>query len=147
MRGSAACTPWFAVAESSLPVPLNTFAAQALKFPVPLRREFLCKALSNRHFRSRSETCRDQNCENSLIFSLLAGYLMRRRVRIGLPAPPRSQAIWRGPEKSGYPTTGTAMHSHSVDAWEHQHVFLGEKHDRHERRTWSVVALTGVMMV
>ena len=39
------------------------------------------------------------------------------------------------------------MHSHSVDAWEHQHVFLGEKHDRHERRTWSVVALTGVMMV
>jgi cation diffusion facilitator family transporter len=39
------------------------------------------------------------------------------------------------------------MHSHSVDAWEHQHVFLGDKHDSHERRTWSVVALTGVMMV
>jgi cation diffusion facilitator family transporter len=39
------------------------------------------------------------------------------------------------------------MHSHSVDAWEHQHIFLGEKHDRHERRTWFVVALTGIMMV
>ena len=84
------CTPWFAVAESSLPVPLNTFAAQSLKFPVPLRREFLCKALSNMRFRSRAETCCDQNCENSLIFSLLAGYLMRRRVRIGLPPPPRT---------------------------------------------------------
>ena len=89
MRGSA-CTPWFAVAESSLPVPLNTFAAQSLKFPVPLRREFLCKALSNLRFRSRAETCCDQNCENSLIFSLLAGYLMRRRVRIRLPPPPRT---------------------------------------------------------
>ena len=76
--------------RTSLPVPLNTFAAQALKFPVPLRREFLCKALSNRRFRSRAETCRDQNCENSLIFSLLAGYLMRRPARIGLPPPPRT---------------------------------------------------------
>ena len=31
-----------------------------------------------------------KNCENSLIFSLLAGYLMRRRVRSGLPPPPRT---------------------------------------------------------
>jgi hypothetical protein len=89
-EGSASCTPWFAVTESSLPVPLNTFAAQSLKFPVPLRREFLCKALSNLRFRSRAETCYDQNCENSLIFSLLAGYLMRRRVRTRLPPPPRT---------------------------------------------------------
>ena len=89
-EGSASCTPWFAVAKSSLPVPLNTFAAQSLKFPVRLRREFLCKALSNLRFRSRAETCCDQNCENSLIFSLLAGYLMRRPVRIGLPPPPRT---------------------------------------------------------
>jgi cation diffusion facilitator family transporter len=34
-----------------------------------------------------------------------------------------------------------------MDAREHQHVFLGEKHSRHERRTWFVVALTAAMMV
>jgi len=39
------------------------------------------------------------------------------------------------------------MHSHSLDPWTHDHVFLGPKHDRNERRTWFVVALTTVMMV
>ena len=39
------------------------------------------------------------------------------------------------------------MHSHSLQQWRHEHVFLGEKHDRHERRTWSVVAITAAMMV
>jgi cation diffusion facilitator family transporter len=39
------------------------------------------------------------------------------------------------------------MHSHSVDRWTHDHVFLGEKHERNERRTWFVVGLTVVMMV
>jgi cation diffusion facilitator family transporter len=39
------------------------------------------------------------------------------------------------------------MHSHSVESWQHPHVFLGAKHDRHERRTWFVVALTAAMMV
>jgi cation diffusion facilitator family transporter len=39
------------------------------------------------------------------------------------------------------------MHSHSVDQWTHDHVFLGPKHARNERRTWFVVALTAVMMV
>jgi cation diffusion facilitator family transporter len=38
------------------------------------------------------------------------------------------------------------MHSHSVDQWTHDHVFLGQRHDRNERRTWFVVALTIVMM-
>ena len=38
------------------------------------------------------------------------------------------------------------MHSHSVDSWTHDHVFLGEKHAQNERRTWFVVALTVVMM-
>jgi cation diffusion facilitator family transporter len=38
-------------------------------------------------------------------------------------------------------------HSHAVDQWTHDHVFLGPKHDRNERRTWFVVALTIVMMV
>ncbi|MBX9843784.1 MAG: CDF family Co(II)/Ni(II) efflux transporter DmeF [Xanthobacteraceae bacterium] len=39
------------------------------------------------------------------------------------------------------------MHSHSLDQWTHQHVFLGRAHSRNERRTWLVVALTAVMMV
>jgi cation diffusion facilitator family transporter len=39
------------------------------------------------------------------------------------------------------------MHSHSLERWTHDHVFLGSKHARNERRTWFVVALTAVMMV
>jgi cation diffusion facilitator family transporter len=39
------------------------------------------------------------------------------------------------------------MHSHSLANWQHRHVYLGEKHGRHERRTWFVVALTAVMTV
>ncbi|HLL28891.1 MAG TPA: CDF family Co(II)/Ni(II) efflux transporter DmeF [Xanthobacteraceae bacterium] len=39
------------------------------------------------------------------------------------------------------------MHTHSSGDWQHEHVFLGERHARHERRTWLVVALTSTMMV
>ena len=39
------------------------------------------------------------------------------------------------------------MHSHSLDKWTHQHVFLGADHARNERRTWFVVGLTAAMMV
>jgi len=39
------------------------------------------------------------------------------------------------------------MHSHSVAPWTHHHAFLGAHHHQHERRTWSVVALTALMMV
>jgi cation diffusion facilitator family transporter len=39
------------------------------------------------------------------------------------------------------------MHSHSVTPWTHRHAFLGQHHHEHERRTWSVVALTALMMV
>jgi Co/Zn/Cd efflux system component len=39
------------------------------------------------------------------------------------------------------------MHTHSLDPWTHNHVFLGESHERNERRTWFVVGLTVVMMV
>jgi cation diffusion facilitator family transporter len=39
------------------------------------------------------------------------------------------------------------MHSHSLDRWTHKHVFLGARHERNERRTLFVVALTAVMMV
>ncbi len=39
------------------------------------------------------------------------------------------------------------MHSHSLDQWTHDHIFLGDRHEENERRTWFVVALTVVMMV
>ncbi|MBM1174971.1 CDF family Co(II)/Ni(II) efflux transporter DmeF [Microvirga arabica] len=39
------------------------------------------------------------------------------------------------------------MHHHTLHDWQHEHVFLGEHHDRHERRTWLVVGLTAAMMV
>jgi cation diffusion facilitator family transporter len=39
------------------------------------------------------------------------------------------------------------MHTHSISPWQHSHVFLGARHDRHERRTWFVVALTAAAMV
>ncbi|MCA1453407.1 CDF family Co(II)/Ni(II) efflux transporter DmeF [Bradyrhizobium sp. BRP22] len=39
------------------------------------------------------------------------------------------------------------MHSHSIDQWTHEHMFLGAKHEHNERRTWLVVALTTVMMI
>lgn len=36
--------------------------------------------------------------------------------------------------------------SHPLDAWRHEHVFLGSGHARNERRTWIVVGLTVTMM-
>jgi cation diffusion facilitator family transporter len=39
------------------------------------------------------------------------------------------------------------MHSHSIEPWTHDHVFLGAGHRRNERRVWLVVALTVVMMI
>jgi len=39
------------------------------------------------------------------------------------------------------------VHSHTLADWRHDHVFLGAAHDRNERRTWAVVALTAAMMV
>jgi cation diffusion facilitator family transporter len=39
------------------------------------------------------------------------------------------------------------MHNRSLASWQHDHVFLGAAHERHERRTWLVVALTAVTMV
>jgi len=39
------------------------------------------------------------------------------------------------------------MHSHSLETWTHDHVFLGRAHARNERRTWLVVWLTLAMMV
>jgi cation diffusion facilitator family transporter len=39
------------------------------------------------------------------------------------------------------------MHTHSIDRWRHAHVFLGSDHERNERRTWIVIALTAATMV
>lgn len=39
------------------------------------------------------------------------------------------------------------MHSHSAGPWHHDHVFLGENAQGHERRTWIVVGVTLVAMV
>jgi cation diffusion facilitator family transporter len=39
------------------------------------------------------------------------------------------------------------MHTHSIERWQHSHVFLGEHHARNERRTWLVIGLTTAMMV
>jgi cation diffusion facilitator family transporter len=39
------------------------------------------------------------------------------------------------------------MHSHDLDRWTHEHVFLGAHHGRNEARTWAVVAITAAMMV
>ncbi len=39
------------------------------------------------------------------------------------------------------------MHAHTLSSWRHEHVFLGEAHERNERRTWLVVGLTAAMMV
>ena len=39
------------------------------------------------------------------------------------------------------------MQTHTLDQHMHDHLFLGEKHERNERRTWLVVALTLVMMI
>jgi cation diffusion facilitator family transporter len=38
------------------------------------------------------------------------------------------------------------MHAETLDTWRHEHVFLGQDHDRNERRSWAVVALCGAMM-
>jgi cation diffusion facilitator family transporter len=43
--------------------------------------------------------------------------------------------------------TARAMRGDADESWFETHNFLGRQHDRHERRTWMVVALTAVMMV
>jgi cation diffusion facilitator family transporter len=39
------------------------------------------------------------------------------------------------------------MHSHSIEDFQHAHVFLGEAHERNERKMWIVIAICTVMMV
>src|SRR5262249_50117400 len=39
------------------------------------------------------------------------------------------------------------MHTHSIDHFRHSHVFLGDAHERNERKTWAVIAICTAMMV
>jgi cation diffusion facilitator family transporter len=39
------------------------------------------------------------------------------------------------------------MHTHSLEPWTHDHIFLGQQHLRNERRTWFVIGITAIMMV
>ena len=39
------------------------------------------------------------------------------------------------------------MHTHSLDDFRHSHVFLGDSHERNERKTWAVIAICAAMMV
>src|SRR5712691_6685040 len=39
------------------------------------------------------------------------------------------------------------MDAQPIEAFRHQHVFLGETHERNERKTWFVIAICTVMMV
>ena len=39
------------------------------------------------------------------------------------------------------------MHTHSIDDFRHSHVFLGDAHERNERKTWAVIGICAAMMV
>ena len=39
------------------------------------------------------------------------------------------------------------MHTHSIEDFRHGHVFLGQAHERHERKTWTVIAICAAMMI
>jgi len=55
--------------------------------------------------------------------------------------------VQQGGIYSGIRGEDKPMHTHSLEPWTHDHVFLGHRHARNERRTWFVVAITAVMMV
>jgi cation diffusion facilitator family transporter len=38
------------------------------------------------------------------------------------------------------------MHSQPIDEFRHSHVFLGDTHERNERKTWAVIAICAAMM-
>jgi cation diffusion facilitator family transporter len=44
------------------------------------------------------------------------------------------------------PSGREPMHSHSIDDFRHSHVFLGEAHERNERKMWIVIAICTAMM-
>src|SRR5499433_2955541 len=48
---------------------------------------------------------------------------------------------------NGRPPGRPTMHSHSIDDHRHGHYFLGETHERNERKTWAVIVLCTLMMI
>ena len=64
------------------------------------------------------------------------GYVSRKAAFV------RAAKRWIGNRKGCF-----LMHTHSIEPWIHEHVYLGSRHDRHARRTGAVVALTAAMMV
>jgi len=38
------------------------------------------------------------------------------------------------------------MHTQSIDEFRHSHAFLGDTHEKNERKTWAVIAICAVMM-
>jgi cation diffusion facilitator family transporter len=41
----------------------------------------------------------------------------------------------------------TPMHTYSIKQFQHEHRFLGEAHERNERKTWAVIVICAVMML
>jgi cation diffusion facilitator family transporter len=39
------------------------------------------------------------------------------------------------------------MHSHSIEGYRHPHIFLGDAHERNERKMWIVIAICTAMMI
>lgn len=39
------------------------------------------------------------------------------------------------------------MHTQSIEAFRHRHLFLGDSHEQNERKTWSVIAICAAMML
>jgi cation diffusion facilitator family transporter len=39
------------------------------------------------------------------------------------------------------------MHAETIDAYRHEHVFLGADHSKNERKTWIVIVICGAMMI
>src|SRR5215475_2320026 len=39
------------------------------------------------------------------------------------------------------------MHTHSLGDFRHSHIFLGDSHERNERKTWAVIAICAAMMI
>jgi hypothetical protein len=76
--------------HQKIPDASNAFPVMSRKIPSSLYREFGCKALNSRANWSLKMPLGGQIPKNSLLFSLLAGTLVRRLVRTRLPRQPAS---------------------------------------------------------
>jgi cation diffusion facilitator family transporter len=59
----------------------------------------------------------------------------------------RSKIELDPPARAGRTVLEMTMHTHSLERWQHGHVFLGAAHQRNERRVQLVIGLTLLMMV